>query len=135
MQLVEATKENGVVITSSPGLIPAATIIACSPAVPDETPTPCLRPAIFAHPFSNSSILGPMDKVEPCKTSMTASMSAGAISGCESGIEDMALGGMINFAFASCQWSWPHSPAKGHRQSTCTSQHYSPSSPPPPSQP
>ncbi len=39
MQLADATNENGVVMTSSPALIPAAIMTACSPAVPEETPT------------------------------------------------------------------------------------------------
>ena len=38
MQLAEATKEKGVVMTSSPGAMPAAIMAAWRPAVPEETP-------------------------------------------------------------------------------------------------
>src|SRR5450432_4022036 len=86
MQLVEATNENGVVITSSPGPIPAAIIAQCNPVVPDETPMPNRRPDNSAHAFSNSTILGPIESVEVCITSTTASISNCVISGEDKGI-------------------------------------------------
>ena len=63
MQLADATKEKGVVMTSSPALTPAAIIAQCSPAVPEETPTPCRRPASLAHACSNWSSRGPIESV------------------------------------------------------------------------
>jgi hypothetical protein len=40
MQLLEAMKEKGVVMTSSPGPMPRALRTRCSPQVPEETATP-----------------------------------------------------------------------------------------------
>ena len=77
-------------------------IMACRPAVPLETPTPCRRPVILAQPRSNSSIFGPMERVGVCNTSTTASMSAGQ---CRAGTEEWApwRGGIINGGSQKCE--------------------------------
>src|SRR5579884_519535 len=91
MQLAEATKEKGVVMTSCPSPTPAASMAQCRPAVPDETPTACRRPVSVAHACSNSSIFGPIDSVDVLSTSTTASISSLVMSGCDSGIVGMAI--------------------------------------------
>ena len=64
MQLADATNENGVVMTSCPGPTPAAIIAQCSPAVPDETPIACRRPASFAQcALELARPCGPIDSV------------------------------------------------------------------------
>ena len=57
--LALATKEKGVVMTSSPASTPAAIMAQCSPAVPDDTPIACRRPDSLATIFSNCSSFGP----------------------------------------------------------------------------
>jgi len=85
-QLVEATKLNGVVITSSPGPTPAASMAQCNPPVPDDTPTPWRRPATCAQASSNFSSLPPIVRVLVCNTSTTASISACVMSGWDKGM-------------------------------------------------
>jgi hypothetical protein len=93
-QFALATNENGVVITSSPSLIPAATIAQCSPAVPDDTAIACRRSVSLAHMFSNSTTFGPIESVSVCSTSTTASISRCVMSGLDRG--------MVAWAAAMC---------------------------------
>src|SRR5688500_13469859 len=86
MQLAEATKEKGVVMTSSPGAMLAASMARWRPAVPEETATACFRPVRARRAASNCSALGPMERVGVWRTSTTASMSRWVMSGRERGI-------------------------------------------------
>src|SRR5215213_3176963 len=86
MQLALATNENGVVMTSSPALTPAATIAQCKPHVPLATAIACRRPVSLATYFSNSITRGPIESVFVIITSTTASISRWVISGWERGI-------------------------------------------------
>ena len=60
MQLADAAKVIGVVITSSPGRISAAEQAACKAAVPLETATAYLQPTYSATACSNCSTFGPV---------------------------------------------------------------------------
>src|SRR5262249_26966165 len=68
------------------GLMPAAIIAQCSPAVPDETPIAWRRLVNAATRRSNSSIFGPIESVALCNTSTTTSISACVMSGRDAGI-------------------------------------------------
>src|ERR1039457_6083277 len=59
MVAAEATKVNGVVITSSPGPIPAASNARCNALVPEFTPTASAAPQYPANSFSNAATSGP----------------------------------------------------------------------------
>src|SRR5690606_21104342 len=86
MQLALATKLKGVVITSSPGFTPAASSARCKPLVPELTPIPCRLPAKVVQERSKASTFGPIESVEECRTSLTASISTLVISGWERGM-------------------------------------------------
>src|SRR3954463_14915675 len=86
MQLALATKLKGVVIISSPGLKLAASMAQWRPAVPEETAMPCRRPARVAQSRSNSTALGPIERVSVWRTSTTASISRWVMSGRERGM-------------------------------------------------
>ena len=83
--LVEATKENGVVITRSPASIPAALTHRCSPAVPEFTATACLAPTKSAMAFSKLLVCFPMLKIGELTTSITMARSASVRSGLDMG--------------------------------------------------
>ena len=78
-------------MTSSASPTPAAIMAQWSPAVPEETPMPCFRPADLAQTRSNSSIFGPIESVCPSSTSTTASISRRVTSGRERGIVDIDI--------------------------------------------
>ena len=80
MQFEEATKEKGVVITSSPLLIPKAFIIKCNALVPEFTATAYFTPTKNATKFSNSFSLGPNANFGLCNTFTTALISNWVIS-------------------------------------------------------
>ena len=60
MQLADAAKVIGVVITSSPSLMPAANEAPCNAAVPLDIATAYFTPTYLPNFSSNSSILGPV---------------------------------------------------------------------------
>lgn len=84
--LLLAMKLNGVVITSSPGLIPSASSDRCSPDVPEFTATPYRRSHRFATSFSNCSTIGPIDSRPDRSDCTTRSISTSVMSGRDSGI-------------------------------------------------
>jgi hypothetical protein len=86
MQLADATKLKGVVITSSPASIPAAMTHKCKAVVPLDTATAWRTPTNAATRLSNSSILGPILRCGVCNTATTASISFWLISGADIGI-------------------------------------------------
>src|SRR3989344_1505295 len=81
IQLADATKENGVVITSSPRPMPAATMARCRPAVPLETVQAYFVPIFFANFFSNSTYFGPKLRWSVHKTLRIAFLPESAIHG------------------------------------------------------
>src|SRR3954471_5479421 len=84
-QFALAAKEYGEVITSSPGVIPAAMHNRCSPAVPDETAAAYGTPSFSADASSKRSIIGPSDSRPERITSRTSSSSRSSRKGPESG--------------------------------------------------
>src|SRR5918996_1284570 len=91
-QLEEATKEKGVVTTSSPGPMPARRTQRWSPAVPLETAAVWGAPTCSASAASKRSIIGPRERRPERSTSRTSSSSRPSIQGAESGISRAKLG-------------------------------------------
>ena len=85
-QLAEATKLNGLVITSSPGPQPSARTPRCRAAVPEETATASSTPSQAAKSRSKRSSTGPSDSRPERRTSSTSSSSRAPRSGLASGI-------------------------------------------------
>jgi len=79
--LVEETKENGLVMTISPGLTLAARMHKCRPAVPELTPMACFAPVNAQKAPSKASIFGPILKLGVLTTSFTACRSVSVRSG------------------------------------------------------
>jgi hypothetical protein len=79
--LAVAQKVSGVVTTSSPGPIPAASIDRCSAAVQEFTAMACGTPMYAAKARSNSPTRGPVDSHPDCRTATTASISCWPIDG------------------------------------------------------
>src|SRR5438105_1969406 len=88
--LAEATKENGLVITSSPSRTPAARSARCRPAVPLDTALASLAPTRAANARSNCMVHGPSDRRPERSTSTTARSSASPSAGRASGIASRA---------------------------------------------
>src|ERR1700686_2964437 len=85
-QLADATKLNGVVITSSPSPIPAALMHRCRALVPELTATAKRVPAASAMAASKAANDGPRLSVGPLRTARTRSRSSAEISGDDRGI-------------------------------------------------
>jgi len=81
MQLADAMKEKGVVMTKSPSLTLAAMTHRCNPLVPELTPTAWRTPTYAAAACSKAAIWGPMLRNGVCKTCTTAAISASVRSG------------------------------------------------------
>ena len=71
----------GLVITSSPGPMPAATRERCNAAVPDATATACRAPVSSANRSSSSAARGPLVSQPDRNVSETASISASSTAG------------------------------------------------------
>src|SRR5258708_7548009 len=111
MQLALATKLKGVVMISSPGLKLAASMAQWRPAVPEETAIAWRRPASLAHCCSNSTALGPIERVSVWRTSMTASISRWVMSGLERG---MGIMGRVQGLGFRVQVGNPRNEFRGH---------------------
>src|SRR2546423_10987376 len=85
-QLALAANEYGVVITSSPAAMPAATQRRCSPDVPDDTAAAYGAPVFSANSSSKRSIVGPSESRPERSTSSTSSSSRSSKYGRASGI-------------------------------------------------
>ena len=113
MQFADATKLNGVVMTSSPSAIPSARTTMWRPAVPLEQAIPSRRPASAATRASNRSVNGPIARDVLASTSLTSSISRGPMSGrasgigwCGSGPVVMNGSGDMQIRFFACAM-WP----------------------------
>src|SRR3954468_6268659 len=89
-QFAVATNEIGDVMTSSPGLIPAACVSRCRPVVPLETAAANGAPTRAAKCSSKRSICGPSESRPERSTSRTASSSRSPRYGRESGMRCVA---------------------------------------------
>src|SRR5215218_1695688 len=89
MQLAEATKLNGEVITSSPASTPAARIARWRPAVPLDTAETCAAPTKSASAPSKRPSVGPSDSRPERITSSTSASSSGPIAGRDSGMRSV----------------------------------------------
>ena len=78
-QLADAANVIGVVITSSPGPIPAAWHAACSAAVSFEMATAYFAPTYSATARSNSATFGPVVRKSDFSTFTTSSISSSSI--------------------------------------------------------
>jgi len=67
----DAKKENGDVMTSSPGPIPRAISDTSNASVPEETPIACAVPTSRAKALSNASTAGPRTNRPVAKSSST----------------------------------------------------------------
>src|SRR6266545_104479 len=92
MQFAEATKLNGVVMTSSPSAMPEPLIARWRPAVPLLHATPKRRPAIADASASNSSTHGPIDSTPLRRTPTTASTSSSEMLGLAKGMARLGSG-------------------------------------------
>ena len=81
IELPVAAKVNGVVITSSPSPIPAASNATCNAEVPELVAIPYFAPTKSANSFSNSITLGPWAIIPDFITSTTALISSSSIIG------------------------------------------------------
>ena len=81
MALTEAQKVNGVVMTSSPGLIPAARMLRCKAAVQELTATACSASLYAAKRRSNSATRGPVPIQPLRRQDTTSSISSSVIRG------------------------------------------------------
>src|SRR5688500_3116177 len=97
MQFADATKLNGVVITSSPSPMPSARIAMCKPAVPLLQAMPYRRPASAAMPSSKALANGPRASESLASTCSTSSRSRGPIEGWARGIGRTAVCAMTSF--------------------------------------
>ena len=78
-QLALAAKVMGLVITSSPGPIPAASAAICSAAVPLLTATQYLAPVMRQSMLSSSRVRGPQVRHSLCRVSVTARISSSSM--------------------------------------------------------
>ena len=86
MQFAEATKLNGLVITSSPGPHPRRRTPRCSAVVPEETATASSTPTAAAKSLSKRAAIGPRLRRPDPMTSAISSSSRSPTSGRASGI-------------------------------------------------
>src|ERR1700709_1703063 len=91
MELAEATKVKGLVMTSSPRPQPSWRTPSCSAAVPRETATASSTPRYSAKARSKRSPIGPSESRPERRTSSTSSSSRAPISGLASGIGSNSL--------------------------------------------
>src|SRR5579862_2539770 len=80
MELAEAKKLNGVVITESPGFTPAATSASQRASVPEAQPTACVAPVKEEISRSSASTSGPRIKLCESQTRAIAARTSSRIS-------------------------------------------------------
>ena len=101
MQLAEATKEKGVVMTSCPGPTPAAIIAQCSPAVPDETADARAAARELRTGASNLQTSA-RSKASACAARRHRSISRCVMSGWERGIAIVIVNSSRGMGLSTC---------------------------------
>ncbi len=86
IELAVAMKVNGVVMTSSPSLIPRAFRATSRAAVPLATAIPCLAPKYSANSLSKASTSSPWASIPLLRTSTTAFISSSPMRGLAMGM-------------------------------------------------